>query len=534
MITGPKGEAEAAWESEDVLRRQLARIEASEAVRKSGRLCDLLLYLFEETLAGRGAQISQYSIAFDCLKLGDNFDSSKSSVVRVHARNLRQALVDYYQGSGASDEVVVMLSKVGYTLVFERKPSSSPYTTLATEWPTMGLLEFKGLGLDGDWKHLPAVLAEELSVVITGQGGLRFLGPFSRTLLEKDGLDPLLLGTRHDLDFILDGSVQRAGNTLTLRTRLLEGRSGLQIWAGKNELQLDHPDIAGFEESLMRRLSDAIGGDYGTINRHLHSLARVRPENALTVYESVLTARSYFAEFQMESLHRSMAVLRQAVRQIPNEALPHATLAVVLASTSFEHRWHGELPLDEIRFHAQRAWQLRPADPWSILAKAFSASVHRERTELSLIGVAVEADAHASAMVKGGVGLLLCYQKLDVERGLRLIEQAFEGNPHYPDTLHLARAIVWLDAGDLEKARLELDAFNIPWGWSDPLLRAAIAALQGDHETALGEWRRVIAVYPNLARDGLRSIGYLWHADYLNLIVEALQRAGISLDPELC
>jgi hypothetical protein len=54
---------------ESALRAGLARIERHPALAASPRLRRLLRYLYEETLAGRGAEIRQFSIAFDCYQL---------------------------------------------------------------------------------------------------------------------------------------------------------------------------------------------------------------------------------------------------------------------------------------------------------------------------------------------------------------------------------------------------------------------------------------------------------------------------------
>jgi len=497
------------------LRGALGRLITLTDLRASRRLLELLNYLFEETVAGRGEQLSQYKIAFECMGMGPDFDAERNSLVRVHVRRLRLALAACYAGAGAAEEIRMRLSTSGYSLIFERSLTESK--PLRQEWPTLGLIEFKTLALEGPWRHLPALLAEELSGVITGAGGLRFMGPFSRRVLESEGIDAVRLGTLHRLDFIIDGSVQGAGDSLIIRTRLLDGKSGMQIWAGKDELSLNAPDLAGFEVKLMARLLAEIGGDIGRVSSHLSALARVKPENALSVYEAVLMGRMYLSDFHHESLPQALAGLRRAVREMPDEAAPHSTLAMLLAALGAEPAWPGDPPLDEILQLAERARALDPGDPWSILAMATSFAIHRQPAELAEIGLSVAASPRATPMVQAVVGVLLCFQKVEVATALRLIERAREENPHYLRAVHLARCLVMLDAGQLDEALRELDSFQVRWGWADPLIRAAIALRQGDCATALDQWPRVIAAFPDFETDGPRSIGYLWHADYVRL-----------------
>ena len=512
---------------EAVLRQHLARVTAFEAIASSARKLDLLNFLFEEALAGRGAAVTQTRIAMDCYQMGANYRGDSDSLIRVHASQLRRALTAYYDGPGADDSVRLQLTSGSYHMGFVAQALA-----LATgERPVIGMLEFKNLGLDGYWRHLPAVLVEELCGVIHNQDRLRYVGPFSRQLLEAEGLDPVQLGTRYPVDFVLDGSVQRTATTLVLRTRLLDGCSGALIWSSREELDPGQPDMAEFQQQILRRLSAAIGEDCGVVGQHLSSLARVKPENALSVYEAVLLGRRYLVDFDCGSLPRVLETLRRAAIQLPRESAPSATLAVILATLGHEPRWPGDPPLAEIRDHAERSMRLAPQDPWSIMASAFSATLHQQRDELARIARTVEHGSdHWPSMVLGGVGLLLCYQKMDLERGRRLIAQAYASNPHYPTVLHLALALASFGAGDFVAARRELDALQYRWGLSEPLLRGAMAAAEGDFETARREWRDVIAAYPDFANDGARSFGFAWHSDYLAQIAAAMERAGIRVE----
>ncbi len=510
------------------MREHLARVTAFERIASSARKLDLLNYLFGEALAGRGAAVTQARIAMECYQLEANYWGESDSLIRVHASQLRRALKAYYDGPGADDEVRLQLTSGSYHLGFV----AQAVALAAGQRPVVGILEFKDLGLEGYWRHLPAVLVEELCGVIHRQDRLRYVGPFSRRLLEAEGLDPVQLGTRYPVDFVLDGSVERTATALVLRTRLLDGDTGALIGSGREELDPDQPDMAEFQQQLLRRLAAAIGEDCGVVGQHLSSSARVKPGNALSVYEAVLLGRMYLTDFDYESLPRVLETLRRAAIQLPQESAPSATLAVILASLGHEPRWPGDPPLAEIRDHVERAMRLAPHDPWSIMASAFSATVHQQRDELARIACAVERDGdHWPSMLLGGVGLLLCYQNMDLERGRRLIAKAYASNPHYPTVLHLALALASFGAGDFVAARCELDALQYRWGLSEPLLRGAMAAAEGDFETARREWRDVIAGYPDFARDGARSFGFMWHSDYLAQIAAAMERAGIRIEP---
>ncbi|RDJ19818.1 hypothetical protein DWF00_04340 [Bosea caraganae] len=73
----------------------------------------------EESLAGRGDRIKAYTIAVDVFGRGADFDGMLDPVVRIEAGRLRQALAEYYAGSGQAERIRISLPKGAYEPVFE-------------------------------------------------------------------------------------------------------------------------------------------------------------------------------------------------------------------------------------------------------------------------------------------------------------------------------------------------------------------------------------------------------------------------------
>jgi tetratricopeptide (TPR) repeat protein len=97
----------------------LERITQSAAFSRSERLCRLLRFVTERTLAGRGNELKEYLIGVEVLEKGSSFDPRLDSAVRVDARRLRAKLYEYYAGDGAEDPVRIVLNKGSYAPSFE-------------------------------------------------------------------------------------------------------------------------------------------------------------------------------------------------------------------------------------------------------------------------------------------------------------------------------------------------------------------------------------------------------------------------------
>jgi Tfp pilus assembly protein PilF len=102
----------------DRVTAQLDRILTSPPLESSPSLCRFLRYVVEETLAGRGSSLKEYSLGVMVFDRGEAFDPRMDPIVRVQARNLRVRLAQYYGGQGADDAIVIELPKRTYVPVF--------------------------------------------------------------------------------------------------------------------------------------------------------------------------------------------------------------------------------------------------------------------------------------------------------------------------------------------------------------------------------------------------------------------------------
>src|SRR3982751_2602646 len=115
----------------DAIRAALERIVTSPQLESSPSLCRFLRYVVEETLAGRGAQIKEYSLGAEVFARGDAFDPRIDPIVRVQARNLRARMVKYYAGPGEDEAIVIDLPKRTYVPVFTSRASSDADIAIA-------------------------------------------------------------------------------------------------------------------------------------------------------------------------------------------------------------------------------------------------------------------------------------------------------------------------------------------------------------------------------------------------------------------
>ncbi len=103
---------------------EVAKILASPAFRRSGRLSRFLHYAVEEAIQGRPEQLKEYSIGVEVFDRGVSFDPRVESIVRVEAGKLRTRLKEYYGSQGGDDPLVVDFPLGSYVPVFRIRDKS--------------------------------------------------------------------------------------------------------------------------------------------------------------------------------------------------------------------------------------------------------------------------------------------------------------------------------------------------------------------------------------------------------------------------
>src|SRR5215470_15105471 len=91
------------------VRSELSKILSSPVFASSPRMSRFLTYIVEETLAGNGDRLKEYSIAIEVFDKRPDYDPHADSTVRTEASKLRARLDRYYQIEGQGHTLVISI-----------------------------------------------------------------------------------------------------------------------------------------------------------------------------------------------------------------------------------------------------------------------------------------------------------------------------------------------------------------------------------------------------------------------------------------
>lgn len=90
---------------------ELERILNSPRFRSRKLIRTFLRYAVHETLAGRGNNLNQYTIAVQALGKPEDFSPIYNPLVRIEAGRLRKLLKDHYAENGDNSPVIINMPK---------------------------------------------------------------------------------------------------------------------------------------------------------------------------------------------------------------------------------------------------------------------------------------------------------------------------------------------------------------------------------------------------------------------------------------
>src|SRR5258705_489430 len=228
---------------------------------------------------------------------------------------------------------------------------------------SIAVLPFKNLGGDSAQAFISDGLTEEIRSALSRNSRLLVLATTSSNTVRDDQGDARSIAAKLDVAYLLDGSVQRAGDRVRVAINLTNGRTGFSEWSDRVDRQLG--DIFAFQSEIARNVSNALSVRMAT---DIPAPGGTRNAKA---FEAYLRGKAlYNATGGEESDRAARANFELAIAADQNFALAHAALSRVLASIAASSAEASELkPLyNQAGGEAERAIELAPTLPQGQLA----------------------------------------------------------------------------------------------------------------------------------------------------------------------
>jgi adenylate cyclase len=377
------------------------------------------------------------------------------------------------------------------------------------------VLPFRNLSGDPGQNYFADAVTDDLTADLSRMRHLTVISSATAFTFKGKPPDTRRIGREIGVRYLLEGSIRRVAEQVETNARLVEARSGAQLWA--DHFAYKFADLIPLEAAITGRIANAL--DVQLISAESRRMAEVANPGALDLR---LRAESLYLE-SITPQHTLAArrLLEQAVRLDPNAAEAWSWLADMTASDYLSH-WNSTGP-DQLREAEEAVSKALALDPNLALAHYAHGLVLRAQGDhqaaLAAFSRTIELDPNfARAYANKGDELILLGHP---DEAPPFVEKAIQLSPRDPSL-----GIFYWDMG---RANFYAGRYReaIPWlrksiearqnVWYNRLYLVSAYALLGETQEA----RKILAEFNR----------HFAHPRYTLAAVEARERANPSDNP---
>ena len=257
----------------------------------------------------------------------------------------------------------------GYRFVADLSEEKAPRSARPrSNEPSVAILPFADLSRAGDQQYFCDGIAEELINALSRLDGLDVAGRSSTFNLHE--ADLFEIGERLDVGFVLDGSLRKQRDELSLHLHLVDTATGYQVWSEKYRRTLD--DVFAVQEDIAEKVARAVAPQLST-----GTLLKVPVRTEFAAYDYYLRGLQYTHWFTERGHLLAIEMFEKALGVDPAFVSARTGIAI---SNALIYQWFNDQPRfrDAAMEHSQRAIEAQPESPQAFLARGVAQSVARD------------------------------------------------------------------------------------------------------------------------------------------------------------
>lgn len=410
-------------------------------------------------------------------------------LVREYVFDLRQALGD----SAANPNYIETVRGKGYRLIqgveLARRKATEPGPTQRAR---IAVLRPDCIIGGERWQRFADGMADELVTDLARFSDLAVIARTSSFAADKSKQIPEIAESLK-CDYILESSLSVWPERLRAQFQLIDGRSGIHVWADCIERPTNSmPELSG-EISLS--VANLLGGISGAVMRAERRYAIRKPASELSAYENYVLA-CYFEEFyDQNSMRQGLMHAEQTVKLDPEFARGHLLHALFCdKGESISDKTSSEEWLSKMAHSAEAGRRIDSRDPLilSQCARAFASTGRCEEARNVAVRSADMAENDSHAAINAASALTLVAGEYELAD--QMIKIAYKLCPTPPEFYAFAHGRNLLFSGQAQEA--EIVASSGPEFESTYVIRCLAQSLQGKVTEAKATLEKLLKKYP--------------------------------------
>jgi len=293
--------------------------------------------------------------------------------------------------------------------------------------PSIAVLPFDNMSGDPEQDYLGDGIVEAITAALSRIRSFFVIARNSAFIYKGRAANVRDIGSELGVAYVLEGSVQKAGNRIRIIVQLIETEGGAHVWAGRHDGTLD--DIFDLQDRITEQVAGALQPSIRIAE--IERSQRKRPQD-LGAYDYAMRAMPHVWALEKEESGKALELLDQALAIDPEYPLALSLAGWCHAQRSV-YNWAGDIAQSQARALAlaERAAELSGDDPLILaVLGAVHTFVRNHGTARVLLERALAIDPNA-AWAWSRLGWLDNYSDRP-ERAIEKFERALRLSPLDP------------------------------------------------------------------------------------------------------
>ncbi len=512
---------------------QLERILADRLFSETTRMKRFLRYVTLEALAGRASRLKGYTIGLEVFDRPEDFDPQGDTIVRVQAGQLRRRLDLYYSGAGQDDPIRLTIPKGRYAPSFEfRNNTPEPETAKILQLiespkarklrPGLAVITLDNLSEVKDTDFFAEGLTAEIVSALVQFRHIRVVAIRPTVSSTSKGISTKDVAEKYDADFILSGSIRRAGDLFRVVVNLIVAETGQVLFGQTFDRTYTADHVFDLQESIASHVVALIAAPFGQINR-FNRRAYAGRRNSVPAYEAVLRFYDMGMSPNLEQAKQLLEDVRQLTEEYDNFSTGYAIRALLHVYLCTQCVPHGDrrINLDAALSLASQATQVDPQNALGYFAR-FQALYHDGEIDKA------DRMAERTLALNPNDYLILAYfavteaflGRIDTSKALSESARNLVGNP--PPWFDIAPLALKVAQGEFDYVDDAIDSIDQDTALGLLFLKLAALGHLGKIEEACELLDRISKGDPDYLRHALETFEFWQASPHL----DAAARAG--------
>jgi adenylate cyclase len=204
----------------------------------------------------------------------------------------------------------------------------TPVATAASKKPSIAVLPLANMSGDPEQEFFADGLTEDIITELSRFHDLLVISRNSTFVYKGKAVKVQDVAKEFAVDYVLEGSVRKAGGRIRVTVQLIDAETDRHIWAERYDRELE--DIFAIQDEMTRAIVATLPG---RVEAATHDRAKRKPTDNMAAYECVLAAKILHHRSTREDNAEAQRLLNRALALDPNYAHAHAWKACVLGQT---------------------------------------------------------------------------------------------------------------------------------------------------------------------------------------------------------